>query len=329
MRRHRFLAVAESLAKHESAHQARDTRVDVNDRAAGEVENTLGGPEAARRLPHHVRDRRVDEERPQAHEPEHRREFHAVSERTGNQRGRDDGKCHLERHVDRLGNRRPEMTHRHLSGLFLEQHAVQEQPVEAPEERAARDERDAVAGDDPEHGYEAGDREALHHRRQHVLLAHHAAIEQRKPGDRHQQHQRGRSEHPRRVAAVDLVDGDELGLGRCGGGRGGRSSGSLRLGRFARLGLGSRSGGSSRCRRGRRGCGGFLICSLVLCLDAAAYAEDAGQGDQREHSLHGVPLRVHPRRFRRYGCARPVRGRKRRSCRRRSSRYWRLSRQPR
>ena len=178
VRRHRLLAVTDPLAEHQRADQARDTGVDVHDRAAGEIEHALGRPVAGR-LPHHVRDRRVDKERPQAHEPQHRRELHAIGEGAGDQRGRDDRERHLERHVDRLGNREPEVRHADLPGVLLEQHAVEEQSVEAADERAAGHERQAVTGDHPEHCDQAGDREALHHRRQHVLLAHHAAVEER------------------------------------------------------------------------------------------------------------------------------------------------------
>ena len=44
---------------------------------------------------------------------------------------------------------------------------------------------------------------ALHHRRQHVHLADHAAIEQGQARDGHHQHQRGRGQHPGGVAAIE------------------------------------------------------------------------------------------------------------------------------
>ena len=76
-----------------SAHdQAGDAGVDMHDRAAGEVEHldprhpVLVAVEDAVRAPHPMGDRRIDEDRPQADEPQHRRELHALREGAGDQR---------------------------------------------------------------------------------------------------------------------------------------------------------------------------------------------------------------------------------------------------
>ena len=55
--------------------------------------------------------------------------------------------------------------------------------------------------------------EHLHQHRQHVLGAHQAAVEQGKAGDRHQQHQHGRRQHPGDVALVGRRRCRRLGQG--------------------------------------------------------------------------------------------------------------------
>ena len=50
---------------------------------------------------------------------------------------------------------------------------------------------------------ERRDRETLHQDRKRVLDAHHAGVEKREAGERHQEHERGRNDHPGGVAAVD------------------------------------------------------------------------------------------------------------------------------
>ena len=72
-----------------------------------------------------------------------------------------------------------------------------------PMKSDAAGEGEAVAVKRPEDGYDAYGVEHLHQHREHVLGAHEAAIEQRKAGDRHQQHQHRRRQHPGVVALVD------------------------------------------------------------------------------------------------------------------------------
>src|SRR5205823_9770459 len=55
----------------------------------------------------------------------------------------------------------------------------------------------------PENRDDRNGREVLRHCRQHVLLAHHAGIEQRQARYRHHQYQRGRDDHPRGVGGID------------------------------------------------------------------------------------------------------------------------------
>src|SRR5262249_46853692 len=95
------------------------------------------------------------------------------------------------------------------------------------------------------------DREGLGEGGQHVLLAHHAAVEQGQAGQRHQQHQRRGNQHPGDVAGVVVRRLGRLG-GGCrfggGGGFGGRGRGVSRGRSLGGRGSLDGSGG----RRGRR-----------------------------------------------------------------------------
>ncbi len=100
-----------ALAEHQARHQAGDAGIDVHHGAAGEVENLdigvgVAGGEEAVRTPDPVGDRRIDEDRPQADEPEHGRELHALGEGAGDERRSDDREGQLEAEIDGLGDRR-------------------------------------------------------------------------------------------------------------------------------------------------------------------------------------------------------------------------------
>ncbi len=213
VRRHGFLAVAHALAHHQRSHQTGDTGVDVHHGAASVVKHAVAAEEAA--TPHHVSDRGVHGQQPDAHEPQQGRELHAVCKRSNDQRRGDDGEGHLEGHIGRLRNGRRQRVGR------IQAHAAQEEPAQSADEPVARRESQAVADDHPQHGHQTGDGEALHQRGEHVFLAHHAAIEQRQTGNGHHQHQRGGGQHPGVVAGVN--EG-----GRIGGcsGRGGLRPGA-------------------------------------------------------------------------------------------------------
>ena len=86
----------------------------------------------------------------------------------------------------------------------VERQPAQEDAAQAADDGAARREGEAVADDQPEHRDQAGDGEALHDRGEHVLLAHHAAVEQRQARNGHHQHERRRGQHPGGVAGVEL-----------------------------------------------------------------------------------------------------------------------------
>ena len=92
--RHRVGAVALAGAEHEEHGDRRGTGVDVDHRAAGEVERAhLGQPAAAE---HGVGERRVHEDQPDPAEQRPGAELHAVGDGAGDQRRGDDRERHLE-----------------------------------------------------------------------------------------------------------------------------------------------------------------------------------------------------------------------------------------
>ena len=67
----------------------------------------------------------------------------------------------------------------------------------------ARGESQAVAVDDPQHGAQTPHDHDLHQHGEHVLGAHHAAVEQREAGNGHEQHEGCRGQHPGGVAGIE------------------------------------------------------------------------------------------------------------------------------
>ncbi|KWV88471.1 hypothetical protein PFLmoz3_01366 [Pseudomonas fluorescens] len=206
MRGHRGGGEAFALAEHDARHQASHTRVDVHNGAAGEVQHAPVPHQAAIAAPDHVRNRRIDQGEPDSHEDQHRGELHTLSESTDDQRRSNDGKGHLEgdEHGFRKQRRRP--------GDAGWGDTRQERLAHAAEEGIEVDhtlfhtggiERDAVAVDNPQDADQASDGEALHHHRQNILGADHAAVEQRQARDGHEQHQRGGGKHPGGVAGIE------------------------------------------------------------------------------------------------------------------------------
>ena len=110
----RGLPVSLPLPDGDDRGQRRNGRVHVHDGAAGEVERAhVGQPATA---PDPVRDRAVDDERPERDEHDVRREAHALDNRARDQRSGDDREGALEGHEERVRNR----------ALRLEPDAIQE-----------------------------------------------------------------------------------------------------------------------------------------------------------------------------------------------------------
>ena len=115
---------------HQRGDQRGDAGVDVHDRAAGEVERAhLREPAAA---PHPVRDRAVDDERPQRDEHHVGREAHALDDRAGDQRRRDDRERALVAHEQQVRNRALRLRGRRRAGTARDSVA---DPVVAGRER--------------------------------------------------------------------------------------------------------------------------------------------------------------------------------------------------
>ena len=180
----------------------------MHDSAAGEIQHfhprgLVAGGEDAVGSPDPVRDRRIDENRPQADEPEHGRELHPLGKRASNQRRRNDGERHLKADVHAFRNGRGERIGIADASLAdVAQDILQEHPIQAPDERRASAKRHAVGKEREQNGDEAGDSKAGHHRVAHVLLAHHAAIEQSETRNGHHQYERNRRQHPCGIAGV-------------------------------------------------------------------------------------------------------------------------------
>src|SRR5207302_6325387 len=105
----------------------------------------------------------------------------------------------LEDHVGLVGDGRP------VVRIGLQSHPAEADPVEPPDDAAlVGPEGQAVPPEHPLHGDQGQDDEALHDRRERVLLAHHPAIEERQARRRHQQHERRGGQQPRGVARIDL-----------------------------------------------------------------------------------------------------------------------------
>ena len=202
----------------------------------------------------------------------------------------------------------------------------QEQPGQAAEERAALGEREAVAVDRPQHDDEREDDEHLHQHRQHVLRADEPAVEQREARDRHHDHEHRGDDHPRVVALIGRRAPRRPRFRRRGCRR-------LRPEPPPVLRRGAAAGAAAAaCRRLAAGACARTIGALASANAAGERGRTAHRRALRRAQVSAsirfilVPLKARPRRFPRCGCARPVRDRRRRSCRRRSSRFWRPSR---
>ena len=170
--------------------EGRDARAEVDDRAAGEVERSeLEQPAVGR--PDPVRDRRVDEDRPEDREQDEGAEPLALGERAGDEGRRDRREHQLE------GGEQHERDGHRIDRARLEADAVEHREVEATDQAQSvdvRPEGEREPDDDPDDAHQRQSEEAVHDRREHVLAADEATVEQGQTrqhdhdqGRRHQQ----------------------------------------------------------------------------------------------------------------------------------------------
>jgi len=97
-----------------------------------------------------------------------------------------DGEGELEHRIYRFWNGERQMRCRQLIGVLHERHTVEQGATRSTEVRGSRRESPRITDEPPQQGDDTGDREALHQGRQHILLADHAAVEEREARYRHQ-----------------------------------------------------------------------------------------------------------------------------------------------
>ena len=215
------------------------------------------------------------------------------------ERRRDDGERHLEGHEDQLRDgARASVS----LPMPAKKHSVETADVGVVEVVGVRSEGQRVGDDHPEHRHQARGDERLHQHREHVLLAHHAAVEEGEARDGHHQHERHGGEHPGGVAGVEL--------------RRRRPRGVLQR----------------RVLRKARQCRSTRKVPAAVCTGVLRYVSVGSNFIVRTPlSLRrpgrcgrcAVATRARCRQLRRCGCAPCVRSAIRRSCRRRSGRSWR------
>ena len=250
MRCHGLTRVTDALAEHQGTNQAGNAGVDVNHRAACEVESAPAEDETcvsldlfelglgdgpcrvvsgcshslgcvadgirAAPVPDHVRDGEVDQRDPERHENQQRREFDALGEGTDDQRRRDAGEGHLEGHVNIFGN---DDAIREGGDRRLRRDADEESLGQAAHiivQASAIRKGERIAEHDPEDRDKRNDHEDLAQDRQHVLRAHQTAIEQGQARNRHHQDEQGGDNHPGGIALVGNGCSRCLGQGHAG-----------------------------------------------------------------------------------------------------------------
>ncbi len=170
-----------------------------------------------------MRDRVVDDCRPENDEQHQRPEFDSLRKSADDQCRGDAGESHLEDDVRIFGDVDLVRKGRCKRGRI---DPLEECLAKAADELASPGKGHRIAPADPHQGGDADNRKNLHQHRKHVLGSNKAAVEQGEARHRHHQYQGGAHQHPRSVALVDHVDGwlERGGASRRGLGESGRRS---------------------------------------------------------------------------------------------------------
>ena len=186
-KRHVMRAIAHhaktaTAAEHQAENQARQTGRDVHHVAAGKVERADDvADKGALAAPHHVGERRVDHEQPNAQEGHHGAKLNAPGQAARDDGGSNHGKRHLEGDVDDL--RIDGTIRRGALGRLqhLVEHRQAQQLVKASNKRigtvAAVGQR--PAGHNPQHAHQANDTKAHEHGVDDIFAPRQAAVEKR------------------------------------------------------------------------------------------------------------------------------------------------------
>jgi hypothetical protein len=177
-------------ADDQCCHSGRRCGVDMNDRATGKVEGTIGREESA--APDPVGHRGVDQQGPGERKDHVGREAHAFDDRTRDERDGDDGKRALKCHEEQMRNALP----------GFEADMRERCKVEMPDDGRTRSEGERVAEEGPDDGHGSDHGEAHHHGVQGILRADHATVEECE-GRGHEQHEGRGDEHPREVGGLN------------------------------------------------------------------------------------------------------------------------------
>jgi hypothetical protein len=217
MGHHGFLGEAVAFTEDDGADEGGDAGADMDDCAAGEVEDgdgSTGGPiEEAAFTPDHVAEGQVDEGGPEEHENDVGAEAHAFGDGATDEGGGNDDEHHLEEHEALVGDGAG------VVGIGGGADIVEEEVGKGvAEEGVPFGEGGAVAERHPEEGHESHEDEAVHHGGEDVLASDEAAIEEDKAGGGHHEDEGGADEHPAIVTGIDSWRGVDLDGG--GGGDG-------------------------------------------------------------------------------------------------------------
>ena len=109
VRRKIFRAVAAPLAEHQRRDEPRHAGIDVDHRAASEIEHAHGLQKSP--APDPMRERHIDDEQPQDREQHECRKTHAIRDCARDECDRDDREGHLVDHEQALGDGFGERAH--------------------------------------------------------------------------------------------------------------------------------------------------------------------------------------------------------------------------